>query len=321
MKVTVLLLFLVPIFLINRAQCFLHKAIKQVYCYSENCYDILGVPTNATTEEIRSSYHKKMIIANHENDAEKKKRITRAFKTLTNKRTKKYYDYYLEKPNSVINIAYFYMYFFYKAFYSLLITLLLLGILSLFQYIHNKLQIRSIVNRFLKNKTFRKRVNDVIAEKYPDFNTWSNKQQSDVLKQIEEEVAQEMVLVNGEKLKKIKFVDLFIVRFFYLPNMLYAYVIWCLKWFVNYKILKMEYNDSDKVYITRKYIKYSQTRWDMLDETEKNNYLKKELWKKENAKKYIEEQKEIEHMKKINSSKYKKELRLRKKKRSYNYND
>lgn len=321
MKIALVSFLLFSIYLINGAHCFFKNAISRIYCYSENCYELLGVSPSANVEEIRSSYYTKIRHVNLENNVEKKKKIIRAYKILTNRRTKRYYDYYLKSPNSFINVIYFYMYWFYKALNGILITLLFLCILTFFQYINNRWQIRALVNKCSKNKQFRKKVNDMIAEKYPDFNKWDNKKKDRIRRKTEEIVAEEMILINGEKITKLKFFDLFIVRFFYLPNFLYAYILWNIKWFINYNILKKEYSEGDRIYITRKYMKLSAKKWDMLEEMDKNNYLKKELWIKENAKQYLQEQKEIEHLNRINSSKYKKELRSRKKGTSYNYND
>ncbi|SBT35824.1 hypothetical protein POVWA2_029130 [Plasmodium ovale wallikeri] len=115
--------------------------------------------------------------------------------------------------------------------------------------------------------------------------------------------------------------DLLIVQLLLLPKYILFYILWNIKWVVKYTILKEEYDDCDKMYITRKCMNIPLKKWNILREDEKKMLMKKKLWIKENQEEFFEEIKEKQRLHKISSAKYKKQMRMKKKGFSFNYND
>lgn len=55
------------------------------------------------------------------------------------------------------------------------------------------------------------------------------------------------------------------------------------RWLYKYKYQKEPYDEEAKAYLTMKALNLSQTRWEALDEAEREDLLSKELWIKENC--------------------------------------
>ncbi|CRH00303.1 DnaJ protein, putative [Plasmodium relictum] len=307
--------------LVSNVNCLFKKVLSHFYCHNESCYEILGISEKATPEEIRYSYYKKLKNIKKGYDLKKKKKVVRAFNILINKRTRSYYDYYLNNPNSIVNLIYFNLYCFYKLFKVILILLLVSFFICLFQYIHNSNEMKRVIQKCSKNKLFKREVQNRIAENHPDFHNYDLKKKRKIEKKIEEDVVQEIVMINNQKTRRLGISDLIIVKIFFLPRHIWQYVKWNIKWIIKYNILNEEYDENDKVYITRKYMNVSLEKWNSLNEEEKRNYLKKELWVKQNLDDFLHEEREKDRINKISSSKYKKQIRMKKKGISFNYND
>ncbi|ETW48526.1 hypothetical protein PFMALIP_03500 [Plasmodium falciparum MaliPS096_E11] len=306
---------------VNNVNCLLKKVLHHFYCNNENCYDILGVNEKASLDEIKFSYFRLLKKVEKNHDREKKKRIVKAFNVLVNKSTRKYYDYYLKYPNSFLNLVYLNMYIFYKLFKIICILLLIGLLLCVFQYIHNKYELKRVIQKSSKNKAFKKEVQNRISSQHPGFMNYDIKKKKKIEEQIEEEVVQEIVMINNQKTKKLLLADLIIVKLLFLPKQLWFYIIWNIKWVIKYNILNEDYDEHDKIYITRKYMNISMDKWNTLNPEEKKNYLKRELWMKAKQEEFLQEIKERDRLNKISSAKYKKQIRMKKKGLSFNYND
>lgn len=309
------------LYLTTGVSCMFDNMLNQFYCNNENCYDVLGVRETASVQEIKSSYLRKIRYLITPDDTAQRNKVNKAYKILVNKRKRAYYDYYLKNPDSALNMVNLYLYWFFKMLNALILTILFMCLLTVIQYLHNKYKIRSVLNLCINSKIFKKEVKSRIVDEHPEFNTYDEKTKKKVEQHIKEEIAIEMVMINNERVKRIEFKDLLIVRFLCFPQNLICYILWNIKWIINYFILKKDYSEADKEYITRKYMKISANNWETLDDYNKKMYLKKALWIKENLKEYLEEQKEIERLNKLSSSKYKRQMRNKKKGVSFNYND
>uniref|UniRef100_A0A8C9GVT9 DnaJ homolog subfamily C member 25 n=1 Tax=Piliocolobus tephrosceles TaxID=591936 RepID=A0A8C9GVT9_9PRIM len=306
----------------NNVNCLFDKMLSRFYCDDENCYEILGAKRSATNEEIRNLYFMKKRKINNRQNPELKKKLTKAYNILSNKLTRRYYDYYLNNPNSIINIIHFNIYYIYKFIKIIIALTIIMFVIFLFNYLHIKYEIKKVLRVLRKNKLFNKQVHSTILSKHPDYRTYDSKTRAKIHDEIELEVADTFSNeVNTKNLKISLLNDFIIFKLFFLLKQIYLYISWYIQWIINYNILKKEYNENDKIYITRTCVKLSAHKWDILTSEEKNNLMKKQLWIKQNRNDFLNELKEKERINKMSSAKYKKQIRMKKKGISFNYND
>lgn len=67
---------------------------------------------------------------------------------------------------------------------------------------------------------------------------------------------------------------------------------WYCRWIYNFNIKGKEYGEEERLYIIRKSMKMSQSQFDSLEDHQKEMFLKRELWIKENYEVYKQEQEE-----------------------------
>ncbi|SBT77309.1 DnaJ protein, putative [Plasmodium ovale] len=337
MRIFVVTLLFLYFVLVNSANCLFKNVLSRFYCNSENCYSILGVGENATVNDIRMSYYRQIENIKEKYNPEKKKKIIKAYKILINKQTRKYYDYYLKNPNSIINIINLIFYCIYKLLKIIIILMLIIFIFCLFKYIYIKYNIKINIKKYSKKKLFKKYVQDRILKEHPNYRSYDLNTKRKVEEDIEIKVFQEMELSDkkptqsknsgsgssggGSNGGSGSVTDLLIVQLLLLPKYILFYILWNIKWVVKYTILKEEYDDCDKMYITRKCMNIPLKKWNILREDEKKMLMKKKLWIKENQEEFFEEIKEKQRLHKISSAKYKKQMRMKKKGFSFNYND
>ena len=58
---------------------------------------------------------------------------------------------------------------------------------------------------------------------------------------------------------------------------------WQLRWHWKYSIQKEPYDEDAKQHLTRQALKLSETRWEALDDSQRQDLLSKELWVKDNC--------------------------------------
>ncbi|CAD2105105.1 hypothetical protein YYG_02051 [Plasmodium vinckei petteri] len=319
MKIYFPLISLLFFILTSNVNCLFKNVVSRFYCNEDNCYSVLGVSEKASIEDIRSSYFRQLKSLSDNYDIKKKKKIVQAYNVLINKRSRKYYDYYLKNPDSVINIVNLNLLFLFKLFKVILsiVIIALFGILI--QYVNSKYEERSMFHKFSKHKDFRKKVQERIMLKYPQYRTYESKEKQRIEKNIEIEIAQELYNQHNQSQGKTNTFNLF--KVIIIIKEIICFIIWIIKWIVKYYILNSEYDEADKIYITRRCLNIPSDKWDALDDDTKKGLLKKELWVKEKKQEFLAEIQEKERLEKISSAKYKKEKRMKKKGFSFNYND
>ncbi|XP_055467605.1 dnaJ homolog subfamily C member 25 isoform X4 [Psammomys obesus] len=86
--------------------------------------------------------------------------------------------------------------------------------------------------------------------------------------------------------------DLLLFQVILAPLHLCSYVAWYCRWIYNFNIKGKEYGEEERLYIIRKFMKMSQSQFDSLEDHQKETFLKRELWIKENYEVYKQEQEE-----------------------------
>ncbi|SCM08746.1 DnaJ protein, putative [Plasmodium chabaudi adami] len=319
MKIYFPLISLLFFILTSNVNCLFKNVVSRFYCNEDNCYSVLGVSEKASIEDIRSSYFRQLKNLSDNYNIKKKKKIVQAYNVLINKRSRKYYDYYLKNPDSIINIVNLNLLFLFKLFKVILAIVIIALFGILIQYINSKYEERTMLHKFSKHKDFRKKVQERIMQKYPQYRKYESKEKQKIEQDIEIEIAQELYNQHNQSQGKSSTFSFF--KVIIVVKEIICFIIWIIKWIVKYYILNSEYDESDKIYITRRCLNMSLDKWNALDEDNKKMLLKKELWVKEKKQEFLDEIREKERLEKISSGKYKKEKRMKKKGFSFNYND
>lgn len=76
--------------------------------------------------------------------------------------------------------------------------------------------------------------------------------------------------------------DLLLFQILLAPFHLCSYIVWYCRWIYNFNIKGKEYGEEERLYIIRKSMKMSKSQFDSLEDHQKETFLKRELWIKEN---------------------------------------
>ncbi|XP_045419586.1 dnaJ homolog subfamily C member 25 isoform X2 [Lemur catta] len=92
--------------------------------------------------------------------------------------------------------------------------------------------------------------------------------------------------------QKPQICDLLLFQIILAPFHLCSYIVWYCRWIYNFNIKGKEYGEEERLYIIRKSMKMSKSQFDSLEDHQKETFLKRELWIKENYEVYKQEQEE-----------------------------
>ncbi|XP_032162477.1 dnaJ homolog subfamily C member 25 isoform X3 [Mustela nigripes] len=92
--------------------------------------------------------------------------------------------------------------------------------------------------------------------------------------------------------QKPQICDLLLFQILLAPFHLCSYIVWYCRWIYNFNIKGKEYGEEERLYIIRKSMKMSKSQFDSLEDHQKETFLKRELWIKENYEVYKQEQEE-----------------------------
>ncbi|XP_072161520.1 dnaJ homolog subfamily C member 25 isoform X2 [Bemisia tabaci] len=91
---------------------------------------------------------------------------------------------------------------------------------------------------------------------------------------------------------KPELTDLLILQLILLPCRAFKYFKWYTRWIWRFNINHEEYGDEEKLYLIRKNMKLSINQFDDLEENDKQQFLKNELWVKDKFEKWQKEKNE-----------------------------
>lgn len=86
--------------------------------------------------------------------------------------------------------------------------------------------------------------------------------------------------------------DLLLFQIILAPFHVCSYIVWYCHWIYNFNIKGKEYGEEERLYLIRKSMKMSKSQFDSLEDHQKETFLKRELWIKENYEVYKQEQEE-----------------------------
>ncbi|XP_039766526.1 dnaJ homolog subfamily C member 25 isoform X1 [Ornithorhynchus anatinus] len=92
--------------------------------------------------------------------------------------------------------------------------------------------------------------------------------------------------------QKPKICDILLFQIILAPFHLCMYISWYCQWIYRFNIKGQEYGEEERLYIIRKYMKMSSSQFDSLEDSQKETFLERKLWIRENYEVYKQEQEE-----------------------------
>jgi DnaJ family protein C protein 25 len=118
------------------------------------------------------------------------------------------------------------------------------------------------------------------------------------------QVIEENIDIKGAY-EKPSIMDILWIQIIIFPWTLTKYLIWYGKWIVNFTIMGKPYGDDEKLYLLRKNLGLGVHQFNAIEDDQMSEYLRKELWKRENYKEWKKEQEEEMKAKMAESNRYK----------------
>ena len=291
--------------------------VEGLYCGKENCYDVLGVSRDVSLGVLKRAYRKLAIKyhpdRNKDPDAvEKFQLIATAYEILKDEDQRRDYDYMLDNPEE----AYYHYYRYYKHRMTpkvdvRIVLAVSITVISVLQYLHKIHRYDEAVKYAMQNPRFRNQALQIIHQEGLLENNKSkskNKKSKEERKKEEERVLKEIV-ENSIDIKggysKPTYQDLLWVQLLLAPYYILCYIVWLIRWICKFTVMKQEYGQEEKEYLTYKNLNLSAQYWLALDDYSKDSYMNKELWIPEKYKQYKQELEEEYRIKMAENSKHK----------------
>ena len=291
--------------------------VEGLYCGKENCYDVLGVSRDVSLGVLKRAYRKLAIKyhpdRNKDPDAvEKFQLIATAYEILKDEDQRRDYDYMLDNPEE----AYYHYYRYYKHRMTpkvdvRIVLAVSITVISVLQYLHKIHRYDEAVKYAMQNPRFRNQALQIIHQEGLLENNKSkskNKKSKEERKKEEERVLKEIV-ENSIDIKggysKPTYQDLLWVQLILAPYYILSYIVWLIRWICKFTVMKQEYGQEEKEYLTYKNLNLSAQYWQALDDYSKDSYMNKELWIPEKYKQYKQELEEEYRIKMAENSKHK----------------
>ncbi|XP_043917011.1 dnaJ homolog subfamily C member 25 [Protopterus annectens] len=281
--------------------------VEGLYCGTRICYDVLGVSREATKSEIARAY--RQLARKHHPDKHRGigseeahdtfRLLATAYETLKDEETRKDYDYMLDHPEE-----YFSHYYHYyrrrlapKVDVRVVILVTVLAI-SVFQYYSWWTSYREAVNYLATVPKYRIQAAEIAKQQGLLNKTkerGKNRRSKEEIREEEEEIIRD-IIKNKIDIKggyqKPHLYDILLFQILLAPFYLCRYIVWYCYWIYRFKIKQEEYGNEEKLYIIRKYMKMSQSQFDSLEDHQKETFLEKKLWIKENFETHKQEEEE-----------------------------
>lgn len=296
------------------------QLLEGLYCGKDNCYDVLGVQRDASKSEIARSYRqlaRKYHPDLHREQEAKKiaeenfKIVANAYEILKDEESRVDYDYMLDNPDEYY--AHYYRYYRRRVAPKVdvrIVIFVTLSVISIIQYYSAWQRYETAIKYFVTVPKYRNRALEIAQQqgmlqngnkKVKGRNKTEQKEEQEL---IIRSIIEDKMDIKGAYAKPTVF-DILWIQLIMLPYMLIKYVYWYLCWTWNHTILKSPYNEEEKLYIIRKYLKMGQHQFDALEDHEKEDYLTKELWRKSNFDVWFAEKEENMKKQLAESSRYK----------------
>lgn len=295
--------------------------LEGLYCGKENCYDILGVTRDSGKTEISKNYRqlaRKFHPDMHRSPEAKAaaesrfKQIATAYEILKDDESRTDYDYMLDNPEEVYR--HYYRYYRHRVAPKVdvrIVLIVTISVISAVQYYSANQRYEVAINYFMQQPKYRNRALDVARENgtYEDNpKKGGKKKNKQELKEETERVIRKVLEENMDirgGYAKPKISDILWIQLVLLPYTIFNYMLWQATWIWRFNIKKEPYGMEQKLYLIRRLMKLGQYQFDAIDEADKKEFLRRELWLQENFDVWQEEREEEMKQKLAESAKHK----------------
>ncbi|XP_022186203.1 dnaJ homolog subfamily C member 25 homolog [Nilaparvata lugens] len=286
------------IFVILAFPCLTHGfGLEGIYCGLENCYDVLGVTRESTKSEIAKQYRRlaKTYHPDMHRDPDEKieaankfKEIANAYEILKDEESRNDYDYMLDHPEEVY--SHYYRYYRRRVAPKVdarIVIAVTISLISAIQYYTSWKRYESAISYLLTVPKYRNKAVDYAIENglFNEQKKSKDRTKSKSVKKEEMDAIIRRVLEDNMDIRggyaKPKISDILWIRIILLPYTIVAYIVWYVSWIWRFDICKNPYGKEEQLYLIKKHMSMGQTQFDALEDDDKEEYLKQELWKKD----------------------------------------
>lgn len=135
-----------------------------------------------------------------------------------------------------------------------------------------------------------------------------NKLSKTELKELQEKQIRQIIEENMDikgAYEKPNIMDILWIQIIIFPWTLIKFIIWHVRWIINFNILGKEYGEEEKLHLLRRNLSVGQHQFNAIEEETIDEYLRKELWKKDKFKAWKKIQEEEMKAKMAESNRYK----------------
>ncbi|NXD61464.1 DJC25 protein, partial [Corvus moneduloides] len=289
----------------------------RLYCGRRVCYEVLGVSRQASKAEIARAYRQlarqyhpdryRGEPAGGEGDEgggaqaahEKFLLIAAAYETLKDEETRKDYDYMLDHPEEYYR--HYYHYYSRRLAPKVDVTIVILVTvcaISVFQFFSWWSSYNEAINYLASVPKYRIQATEIAKQQGLLNKTkekGKNRRSKEEIREEEEEIIKD-IIKNKIDIKggyqKPKIYDILLFQILLAPFYWCKYIVWYCWWIYCFTIKGQEYGVEEKLYIIRRYMKMSQSQFDSLEDHQKETFLERQLWIRENYEVYKREQEE-----------------------------
>ncbi|XP_050312295.1 dnaJ homolog subfamily C member 25 homolog [Anthonomus grandis grandis] len=293
--------------------------LEGIYCGKENCYDVLQVTREATKSEIARSYRRlaKQYHPDLRRDKESKEEAEELFKSLANAyeilrddESRTDYDYMLDNPDEYY--AHYYRYYRRRVAPKVdarIVIIFTITIISVVQYYSAKQRYDNAITYFSTVPKYRNRAQDIAKQEglLPDNNKRGGKKHKvskEEVEQVIRKVIEDKMDIKGAYAKP-QIWDVIWFQLIFLPYTLSKYLYWLGSWYWRHNYKNEPFNEEEKLYLVRKYMKMGQHQFDSQEDDRKQEFLDRELWIRENFDEWTKEQEEITKKQLAENNRYK----------------
>lgn len=240
------------------------------------------------------------------------KRIASAYEILKDDEARKDYDYMLDHPE-----AYYQNYYRYYRRKGpkvdiRLVVFSTISVISFIQYFVRKARYKEAVDYFVTVQKYRNKALEIIAtdKTLQDVlkESKKNKMSKTEMKELQEKQIRKVIEENMDikgAYEKPNIMDILWIQLLISPWTITKYIIWYIMWIINFTILGKPYGEEEKLYLIRKNLGLGKHQFNAIEEEKIEEYLRRELWKKDIFKVWKKEQEEEMKAKMAESNRYK----------------